>query len=355
LKTKHLAAVAAAASLVAASSAQAETVETVATGLDNPRGVAVGPDDRVYVANTGRAGGKCVKKRGCFGLSGRVVRVSGDTVANLVRGFASLGEDRSGTFTAGVHGVSVAPDGSVYAVTGSATPKQIRRAPKALRRQVGSVFSVGGGVLDKLARVDRYEWANNVDGVRGDRNSNPYAVLALADRQIVVDAGANAVYEVRGSTVTLLAVIPKNGRAQPVPSSIAQGPDGAFYVGELAEGAGAGKARVFRIPAEGGTPTVHATGFSYISGVAFAPDGTLYVTEFVRNFRREDFRGRVVRVATDGTRTDLAANGELVFPTGAATDSTGALYVSNNSVLPRSTPRQSPFQGAGGALVKITP
>ena len=38
------------------------------------------------------------------------------------------------------------------------------------------------------------EWNRNLDKVKGDRNSNPYAVLALADRQIVVDAGANAVF-----------------------------------------------------------------------------------------------------------------------------------------------------------------
>ena len=42
-------------------------------------------------------------------------------------------------------------------------------------------------------------------------------------------------------------------------------------------------------------------------------------------------------------------------PTGAAVDSTGAVYVSNFSVLPRKTPKKSPFKGAGGTLVKITP
>jgi hypothetical protein len=59
-------------------------------------------------------------------------------------------------------------------------------------------------------------------------------------------------------------------------------------------------------------------------------------------------------VAPDGSRTKLGAN-KLLAPTGAAVDSTGAVYVSNFSVLPAHTPKKSPFKGAGGALVKITP
>ena len=47
-----------------------------------------------------------------------------------------------------------------------------------------------------------------------------------------------------------------------MPSSIALGPDGAYYVGELAESSGKGKARVWRVPAEGGTATVYRSGFT---------------------------------------------------------------------------------------------
>jgi sugar lactone lactonase YvrE len=78
------------------------------------------------------------------------------------------------------------------------------------------------------------------------------------------------------------------------------------------------------------------------------------VTEFARNFRKEDVRGRVVRVAPDGSRTNLGT-GKLFAPTGAAVDASGAVYVSNFSVLPRKTPKKGPFDGAGGTLVKITP
>jgi DNA-binding beta-propeller fold protein YncE len=350
------AAAVAAVSAVAVPTASAATVETVATGLDNPRSVAF-HDGAVYVANTGRGGKQCRGKGEeamCIGTTGRIVRVAADgRKSTVARGMFSLA-GQGGPFAAGLHGVSVAPDGTVFGVTGSATPRDLAGMPPAVRSKVGRLFRASGGAFSAVARVDKLEHRRNLDNVKGDKNSNPYAVLALADRQIVVDAGANAVLEVRDGKVSLLALIPnrRNGKRQSVPSSIALGPGGDYYVGELAESSGKGKARVWRIPAGGGTATVYRSGFTTISGVAFDSAGNMFVTEM---FVNRQFGGRVVRVTPDGGRTVLAGVRKLTAPTGAAVDSTGAVYVSNFSVLPRKTPRDSEFRGAGGTLVKITP
>jgi glucose/arabinose dehydrogenase len=344
------------AGLAVPATAAAESVSVVASGIDNPRSLALGRDGTIYVASAGKAGTQCSgegERQQCAGFTGGVVAVKDGAKRVVASGLASIG-GRDGTFAVGLHGVTVGAGGSVFAVETSATPEQVRAMPAPLRAQAGRVFDVTGGELRPFADVSAFEWANNADRVRNDRNSNPYALLAAGDRTLVVDAGANSVLEVRDGRVSLLAVIPKNGRAQAVPTSIAAGPDGAYYVGELAEAAGAGKARVWRIPAAGGTPTVHATGFTAISGLAFGPDGSLFVTEFVRNPRDRRMRGDVVRVAPDGTRTRLGV-GRLVAPTGAVVSPSGNVYVSNNSVLPARTPKSGPFGGAGGQVVRITP
>jgi DNA-binding beta-propeller fold protein YncE len=359
--SRRLAAIAAAGavSVGAVSAAHAATFETVAIGLDNPRSVAYNPvDGAIYVANAGRGGRQCQgegEEAMCIGTTGRIVRVLGGQKRTIARGMISVAGP-GGPFASGLHGVSVAPDGSIFGVTGSATPADIKGLPRAAKRRVGRLFRATGGAFRPVARIDRLEHRRNLDNVRGDRNSNPYAVLALADRQIVADAGANAVLEVRDGNVELLSLIPsrRNGRRQSVPTSIALGPDGAYYVGELAESSGRGKARVWRVPPEGGDATVYRSGFTTISGVAFGPDGSLFVTEFALNFR--SLKGRLWQVRPDGSRTLLAGGKKLRAPTGAAVDpTTGAVYVSNYSVLPRRTPQQSPFRGRGGTLVKITP
>jgi hypothetical protein len=92
--------------------------------------------------------------------------------------------------------------------------------------------------------IAAFEAANNPDaGQPGTLvDSNPNALAALPGGRAVVDAGANDLLRVdESANISALAVFPVRFvpfgpvmiPMQPVPTSIAVGPDGALYVGQL--------------------------------------------------------------------------------------------------------------------------
>ena len=341
----------------AAAMPAAGVTTVVADNLNNPRGVTIAPDGAVYVAEAGSAGPTCVgegEQEACFAASGSITKVSGGVVSRPVRGLFSAG-GRDGSFTTGPDGVAVTANGSIYiAMTASGECAPLPRGvPAALRLQAGRLLRFGtAGRLRRVANIAALECRSNPDGT--DRNSNPYGVLALGGGRVVVaDAGGNTLVDVTGRRARVSTVFPVAQGRQFVPTSVVLGPDGARYVGGLDEGRGVGKARVFRV-APGGKPSVYATGFTNITGLAFGPDGSMYVTQLTTGgLQSQKPGGAVVRVAPDGTRTTLGT-GELFFPAGAAVDASGAVYVSNWSVLPGKAAPAGPFTGRNGQLVRIT-
>ncbi len=123
-----------------------------------------------------------------------------------------------------------------------------------------------------------------------------------------------------------------------VPTSVALGPDGHYYVGQLTGFPfPVGGANIYRVPAKGGAPELYAEGFTAIIDVAFGVDGSLYVLEIAKNgllaaFIFNDWTGALIRVAPDGTRTEIA-EGSLYAPGGVAVGKDRALYVTNNSIF----------------------
>jgi sugar lactone lactonase YvrE len=196
-------------------------------------------------------------------------------------------------------------------------------------------------------------------------DSNPYGILSLPGKRIVADAGANALNEVSAAgRISTLAVFPDRlvdappflelppGTQIPmdaVPTSVARGLDGNYYVGQLTGFPfPVGGANVYRVSAQGGTPEVYAGGFTAIIDIAIGADGSLYVLEIAKNgllaaFIDGDWTGALIRVAPDGARTELAP-GALFAPGGVAVGADGNLYVTNNSI----------FSGSG-QVVRIEP
>jgi hypothetical protein len=348
----------AAALALPATAIAAPRMTVLARGVDNPRHIALAPDGTLYVAAAGRAGRQCSGPRReptCIGYTSRILAISSSGAKRTVAsGLLSVGGP-DGTFATGADGVSVGPDGRVLTVITSGPPRDVRGAPRRAQALAGELLRILPRPRTDLASIDSFEWSHNSDGVRGDLNSNPYAVLALpGDREIVADAGANALIDVSARNVGLFAVVRGPGRAQRVPSSLALSPDGrSIVVGELALGAGRGRARVLSYPLQGTpTPSVVATRLSTVTGVGYGRDGSLYVTELSTNFESQSAPGAVIRIRPDGTRTTFTRG--LIFPQGMAVAPNGNVYVSNFSVLPGRTPSRGPFRGHGGQVVKIT-
>jgi sugar lactone lactonase YvrE len=183
-------------------------------------------------------------------------------------------------------------------------------------------------------------------------------VLALGNgHEVVADAGGNTLVDVQGRRARLLTVVRGVGGRQSVPTSLALGPDGAIYVGELVGSGKKGGARVLRV-VPGSKPTVFRTGFTNITGVAFGPDGSLFVTQMANAAGEPspaNTAGSVVKVSPDGATRTVLGRGSLFLPQGAAVDATGAVYVSNWSILPGKAAPAGPFKGKNGQLVRIAP
>jgi sugar lactone lactonase YvrE len=192
------------------------------------------------------------------------------------------------------------------------------------------------GVVHPVADIGAYEAANNPDGLQVDTNA--YAVLALPGHQLVTDAGGNSLLDVRAngsiSTVTTFPkVIGGFGPADPVPTEVVLGPDGAYYVSNLSGVPFTpGSARVWRVLPDG-SKTIYADGLTQVTDLAFGPDGSLYV---LQHAAAPFFGGpgSIVRIAPGGARTMVDTQGRLNHPAGLVVGPDGALYVANFSTAP---------------------
>jgi sugar lactone lactonase YvrE len=327
-------------------------VTVVADRLNNPRGLDL-VKGTLYVAEAGRGGENCLDpvEGPCVGLTGSITRVRHGGQRRVVKGLLSIaGPD--GTGAVGVDDVSVARRGGglFLIATALGCPDQVPPglAPEVLR-QNGKLLRATHGAKRVVADITAFECANNPDGDVVE--SNPYSVLALSNRhQVVADAAGNSILEVQGGEVSLLAVIPDspNGTDQ-VPTSVTRGPDGAYYVGTLAEGAGNGAANVWRV-VPGQAPEVFVSGLTAVVDVAFGPDGSLYASQFVTDWTSENPSGAVVRVRPNGRRTVLG-EGSLFFPGGVAVGPHGKVYVANWSILTATGIPDIP--GARGQVVRL--
>ncbi|MFM9107212.1 MAG: ScyD/ScyE family protein [Chloroflexota bacterium] len=332
--------------------------ELVASGLDNPRGLAFGPDGVLYVAEAGASGDQnCITgpegAEECYGRTSGIAKIVDGTVTPLVEGVINRAL-AGGLRATGLHDVAFGNDGALYAVVGvGGDPAQRAELETGAEPQLGWLFRVdpASGEMTPVADIAGYEGSANPDGEQVD--SNPYAISALPGGDLaVVDAGGNFVARVTpDGTISTMAVFPsrtvqlpgpdkKEFPMQAVPDAIATGLDGTLAVGELT---GVpfpkGGAMIWSV-GEDGNPAPMAEGFTTIIDLAWALDGSLYVLEWTRDgiaaidpANPKTFEGRLVRIAPNGQQSVIAEEG-LVTPAGLAIGSDGMIYVTINGGAP---------------------
>jgi hypothetical protein len=311
--------------------------DTVATGLDNPRGIAVAPG-KVVVAES---------------LTGAITRLRGGKNA----------PSALATITNNVVDVAMTGHGwESYAVTGGVEPPA---PPPPSGRKLYHVSS--NGAVEVVADIGAYQLGDpdpdNAD-TNPDTESNPNGLALLGHgRVLVADAANNDLLLVDGEgQITTVArfkpeAVPFAGgtvTVEAVPTAVAVGPDGAYYVSEL-KGAPfpPGTSRIWRIAPgsvgascdplhdQTGPCTTVEKGFSSVIDVTFGPDGTMYVLE-IGLFHAPPPFGALWAVK-NGTRTEIAP-GTLLAPGGVAVAKNGAIYVTTGTV----------FGPDAGSVVRLT-
>jgi hypothetical protein len=362
---------------VAAGGDHAWKLVVVARDLNNPRKLFVDDRGAIYVAEAGKGGrSRCVATKPvyrCVGLTGTVARVVGGSQRDVMTKLMSVaypnGQRAVGpadVFVRGRELFVLLQDEFLQPNGTNVLGKDGAAGGSLLSSQLGTT---GRRVVANLAA---YEAAHNPDGAYGVApgnpaiDSDPYAFVPYKGGFAVADAAANDLLEVHpDGKVSTLAVfpprrivptaaerrqysIPSRERSvvvQSVPTSVAVGPDGGLYVGELT---GVpfrrGMARIWRV-APPNKPTVYARGFSTISDIAFDGENLLVLEIASHRLSDAPSPGALIELTPKGSRTTLASKG-LVSPTGIAIRN-GAIYISNYGTSPASGP------GPHGELVRL--
>jgi hypothetical protein len=274
----------------------------------------------------------------------------------------------------GVTGVAVKNYNTVFAVTGGGF------GPPSLAQKL---YRVTPGNAALYADLGAFESAVNPDQIwnTGPPDSNPFNVALLPNGKVLVaDAAGNDILIVDEfgrvdwvavltprlvSTIPFKRMIgcpgsgapecglPERIPAQPVATSIAVGPDGYWYAGELTGfPAQHGVSRIWKIPqgsrhvvCPSAQCTLFADGFTSIMSLAFGPDGTLYVVEFdeggwlaveiaAAGGPLRKVEGGTLNACNIATGACTAIATKLSLPAAVTVDRSGTVWIAENDRIP---------------------
>ncbi|MCC7164088.1 MAG: ScyD/ScyE family protein [Anaerolineae bacterium] len=197
------------------------------------------------------------------------------------------------------------------------------------------VYRVTNAKTTLVADLEEFQRGDPPKFIADDPNSSlPNELVSQDEKLYVTDGNAAAVFEIDpsqppGKNVKRIVDLSPTHN---VLTGISAGADGAIYfIGLNPASYPAGGAQIFKWTPQGGLKTITA-GLGIATGLALAPDGSIYAAEFATDLAKPPAivpPGRVVKIGANG-RVETVAT-PLVYPTSLRWLD-GALYVTNYGV-----------------------
>jgi sugar lactone lactonase YvrE len=305
----------------------------LADGLDSPRGMTIGPDGLIYVAEAGTGGDtEFTDDTGEVWRNGFSGRISAIDPATGTR--TTVAEDLPSQArgeppeveTIGPADVAFIGSTLYYVQTHGGDGYGFPDNPTGVYR----IDASGDATL--VADIGQFNIDNPVSDVTGgvqpdiEPGGNPYAMVARDGALYVVDGNQNQLMRVSTSGA-ITRVTEFSGH--PVSTGITYRQSGGpFYVAYLGQGPFLPEAgKVVSVASPSGAITEVASGVPMLTDVTFGPGAQLYALQFAEPF--SPFTGAVHRVNSDGTMTPVVTG--FTFATSMEFDG-DTLYVLNDGL-----------------------
>lgn len=309
------------------------TTKVFATGLNNPRGLAFGPDNHLYVAEGG-VGGSDVTT--CTQVIPPVGPYTGSVDGSSISRINTVGQVT--TYVKNLpSSQTAATEGSL--ISGVADVAFVGHTLYGILAGAGCSHGVAGipnGVFkvkpntswSMIANLSYFQMSHPVANPEEDDfepDGTWYSMINVNGDLYAVEPNHGEIDKIttNGNVTRLIDISAVKGHI--VPTALTYN-NGYFYVGNLNTFPAMGKSAVYKISMSG-EMVDSVTGFNAVLGVAFDQLGAMYVLE---NFTNNPFptpgTGDIVRVDPNGTRQIIVSN--LNLPTAMIFGPDGKLYVS---------------------------